>query len=135
MVQLALILLAYIATVSALWPLPKSLRTGSSAILLSPNFDIKLPSSYPKDLHDAVQRTKEYLKTDKLERLVVGRGELDTAAIKGAKHLSTLSLSLASTASNQARSVAQEAQVRFLSIWTRFSTNKSRFIARSRRPR
>ena len=107
---LALILTALIicSPAVALWPLPKDLQTGSKALRLAGNFDIQLSvQGAPADLQAAVARTKGYLKTDKLQRLVVGRGENDRAAIKSAKELSSLTVSL--TSSGTVRSVSEEA--------------------------
>jgi len=79
----------------ALWPIPTSLHTGSTALRLDPNFSIQVQvPSAPSDLSDAVSRTANYLKTDKLQRLVVGRGANQSAAISGSKVLKTLQLSL-----------------------------------------
>ncbi|TFK39092.1 N-acetylhexosaminidase [Crucibulum laeve] len=82
--------------VQALWPIPKSLQTGSGLLKLSSTFDINiLVTNPPQDLLDAVTRTKGFLKTDKLQRLVVGRGANDSAALAQAPSLSRLTLSLA----------------------------------------
>jgi hexosaminidase len=62
----------------------------------------------PADLQDAVTRTEGYLKTDKLGRLVVGRGANDSSAIHGAKQLSSLTVSLTST-NGPVRSISEEA--------------------------
>lgn len=103
-------LVAVSLPVSALWPLPKSIQTGSTAVSLAPNFDIKISvQNAPKDLRDAVTRTKAYLKNDKLERLVVGRGSSDSSAISGAKKLSALTVSLTSS-NGTVRSISDEAK-------------------------
>lgn len=106
---LAVVLAASSSTL-ALWPLPKNLQTGSTAVRLAPNFEIKLSINHaPADLQAAVLRTKAYLKTDKLERLVVGRGASDSHLISGAKSLS--SLTITHTASNGTiRSISDEAK-------------------------
>jgi hexosaminidase len=107
---LALILPALVifSPAFALWPLPKDLQTGSKALRLADNFDIQLSvQGAPADLKAAVTRTKGYLKTDKLQRLIVGRGENDRAAIKSAKELSSLTVSL--TSSGTVRSISEEA--------------------------
>jgi hexosaminidase len=109
--MLALILAGLLASssVSALWPLPTSLKTGSTALRLSSNFKINLSvQRAPADLQAAVTRTAGYLKTDKLERLVVGRGASDSNAIRSAKQLSVLTVSLTSTAET-VRSISDEA--------------------------
>jgi hexosaminidase len=108
---LALVLTALVALspASALWPLPTSLQTGSTGLLLAPNFNIKLSvGGAPADLQAAVKRTEGYLKTDKLGRLVVGRGANDSSAIHGAKQLSSLTVSLSST-NGTVRSISEEA--------------------------
>ena len=79
--------------VNALWPLPQSMTTGSSALLLSPTFDIEVNGPYPDDLKCAVARTLEYIQNDKHERLVVGRGSVDAGAIGYAETLRSLVVS------------------------------------------
>ena len=74
----------------ALWPLPRSITNGSSTLALSPAFEIEVNGPYPKDLRSAVVRTLEYIQNDKHERLVVGRGSADAAAIKSATTLCSL---------------------------------------------
>ena len=82
--------------VQALWPIPKSLETGTTFLTLAHSFDIKHTISHPpKDLLDAISRTKSYIHNDKLQRLVVGRGANDSAAVSHAKSLPVLSVSLA----------------------------------------
>jgi len=61
----------------------------------------------PSDLHDAVSRTIQHLKDDKLERLVVGRGAVDVPAVSMAKELTSLTLEL--TNGSQVRSISTEA--------------------------
>ncbi|KAK0464781.1 beta-hexosaminidase [Desarmillaria tabescens] len=90
-----LVLLLFAALrVSALWPLPQSLSTGSTHLRLSPSFDIALSGidSPPADLTDAISRTKQYLYNDKLQRLVVGRGANDAGVIASAASLERLTL-------------------------------------------
>lgn len=99
-----------LSSTSALWPLPKSLKTGSSALTLGSNFHINLSvKNAPADLQAAVLQTNQYLKTDNLGRLVVGRGSVDASAIKGAKKLSALTVSLDSGAKGPVRSISAEA--------------------------
>ncbi|KAG7444174.1 N-acetylhexosaminidase [Guyanagaster necrorhizus] len=80
--------------VSALWPIPQSISTGSTQLQLSPSFDITLSGieTPPGDLTDAISRTKQYLFNDKLQRLVEGRGASDADAIRSAQHLTKLTL-------------------------------------------
>ena len=52
--------------VQSLWPIPRSLHTGNTAVKLSKAFHIGLEvQSPPQDLLDAVSRTKSYLINDK----------------------------------------------------------------------
>ena len=96
--------------VLALWPLPRSLETGSSALKLAPDFDIHLDvQNAPSDIADAVSRTKYALKNDKLGRLVVGRGAADSSAVQGAKSLGSLQVSLEQGA--PVRSITEEARL------------------------
>lgn len=91
-----------------LWPIPRSLETGTTLLKLASNFDVKVHiQNPPQDLLDAVSRTKGYIQTDKLGRLVVGRGANDSTALQHAKSLPGLSLSLPSGAT--VRPIAEEA--------------------------
>ena len=103
-------LLAAFAPADALWPQPRSLKTGSAALKVSSGFDISVSSihSAPSDLKNAVTLTKNFVKNDKLERLVVGRGTVDAAAVAKAKTLSKLTLTLSKGAT--AHSITSEAQ-------------------------
>jgi hexosaminidase len=90
-----------IAPARALWPLPQSLQTGSTALKLSSSFDISLSlDNAPQDLVDAVARTKSSLQTDQLGRLIVGRGASDASAVASADELSTLTLQFTGTAAD-----------------------------------
>jgi hexosaminidase len=94
--------------VETLWPIPRSLQTGSSLLKISPSFDIHLNiNKPPKDLLDAVSRTKSYIHTDKLQRLVVGRGANDSVALARAPTLHGLSVSL--NGAMTSRAIAVEA--------------------------
>lgn len=99
MANFAALLTAVLAAVSpalALWPLPKSIESGTAALTLSSSFAINLDvSGASEDLLDAVKRTEDQIKNDKLERLVVGRGAADVQALGGAKGLGALTVSLA----------------------------------------
>ncbi|TFK39090.1 N-acetylhexosaminidase [Crucibulum laeve] len=93
----------------ALWPIPRSLQTGTSFVKLASNFDIENQvTNAPADLLDAIQRTKTLLATDKLQRLAVGRGLNDSTAVGKAQSLSRLTISLL-PGHTVARSIAQEA--------------------------
>lgn len=94
---------------SALWPLPKSLQTGTSTLTLAPNFAINLSvKNAPSDLKAAVAQTKTYLQKDALGRLVVGRGSSDAAGLKSASKLSSLTVSLDAGA-GKVQSISAEA--------------------------
>ena len=92
----------------ALWPIPRSLQTGSSFVKLSPSFDIELNgiSKPPSDLVDAISRTLYHLKKDRLQRLVVGRGDVDRGDVAKSPTLSKLMLSLNG---GQVKSIMEEA--------------------------
>ncbi|KAH9907122.1 N-acetylhexosaminidase [Fomitopsis serialis] len=103
--------LSVAAQVSALWPLPRNLTEGTTALRLSENFDVVLSSGIaepPQDLYDAIFRTRTHLFTDNLGRLVVGRGAGDVSAFETAAYLSTLTLSL--EPGSEVASVTVEAQ-------------------------
>ena len=79
----------------ALWPQPRDLRLGSTALLLSADFEIDLgKQDVPQDVKEAVERTRHHLYTDNLERLVVGRCSADTLALDGASMLPALIVEL-----------------------------------------
>lgn len=111
--KLAIILTSLVVASSpvyGLWPQPKSIQTGSTAVRLAPNFNIQVSvKNAPKDLQDAITQAKNYLQKDKLERLVVGRGSSDGGAISGAKSLSALTLSLTSS-NGTVRSISDESK-------------------------
>lgn len=94
----------------ALWPLPKNLSTGTTPLRLSPDFQILLSGVYhpPADLVAAVERTSNYLRTDKLQALVPDRGASSLGAIQHASSLSSLTLSL-TPASGEVKSISEEA--------------------------
>jgi hexosaminidase len=85
------------SSVLALWPIPTTLETGTTALKVSPSFyfDVQVPGA-PADLYEAVAQAQYYLETDKLGRLVVGRGANDTTALASAMTFSSLKLSLTS---------------------------------------
>lgn len=91
--------------VHALWPLPRSITTGSTGLVLSPAFQIEVEGPYPNDLRFAVARTLSYIQNDNLERLVVGRGSVDVAVIESAKQLPSLIVS-----SKDSKTIATEAR-------------------------
>ncbi|KAJ7162926.1 N-acetylhexosaminidase [Mycena filopes] len=92
----------------ALWPLPTGLSLGTTPVTLSKGFDIKIAiPNAPADLVAAVQRAKGYLAKDKLQALVVDRGASSASAIKKAKSLPSLTLSL--TSKGPVNSISKEA--------------------------
>lgn len=96
----------------ALWPLPQHLSTGTTPLRLSPDFQIHLSGVYhpPADLVAAVERTSNYLRTDKLQALVPDRGASSLGAIQNGNTLSSLTLSL-TPASGKVKSISEEAIV------------------------
>ncbi|KZT74571.1 glycoside hydrolase family 20 protein [Daedalea quercina L-15889] len=105
------LLSVFSVTVSALWPLPQNLTEGTTALRLSPSFEISISSGIadaPQDLYDAISRTITHLFTDKLGRLVVGRGASDVSAFETAAYLPSLTLSLES--GSEVLSITAEAQ-------------------------
>ncbi|KAA1478991.1 N-acetylhexosaminidase [Dentipellis sp. KUC8613] len=104
---LALYLTLYLGSVIAIWPLPRTLQQGSTPLLLSHDFAFKVSFSHPPgDLLSAISRSSSFLQNDKLERLVVGRGAADRAAISGAKQISSLKLVL--SGNRTVRSISEE---------------------------
>ncbi|KAJ7838793.1 beta-hexosaminidase [Mycena olivaceomarginata] len=92
------LVLAVIPHALALWPIPRTLKTGTDFLVLSPQFTIAVNvADPPQDLLDAVSETKGFLNNDKLQRLVVGRGSSDAVGVKTAKALPSLTLTLQST--------------------------------------
>ncbi|KAF7293004.1 Beta-hexosaminidase [Mycena indigotica] len=91
---------AVLPGVLALWPIPTTLTTGTSILVLSSTFTItvNVPNA-PQDLLDAVSRTKTYLATDNLQRLVVDRGASDAASFKASPALASLTITLQNTTS------------------------------------
>ena len=81
---------------SALWPMPRSLQIGTALLKLSSDFDIQLSGipQPPQDLLDAISRTGSHLYTDKLQRLIVGRGANDSAALIHAPSLARLTVAI-----------------------------------------
>lgn len=98
-----------VAPALALWPLPRQISTGTTALKLSPGFNINLSGvkHAPKDLTDAVERTKSFLRNDKLQALVVDRGASSAGAVQAAKSLKSLTISLVT--SSPVKSISEEA--------------------------
>ncbi|KZT28733.1 glycoside hydrolase family 20 protein [Neolentinus lepideus HHB14362 ss-1] len=92
---LVLVVAVFPVRVQCLWPQPTSITSGTTALNLSPRFYIQ-PDVYPPpaDLLAAITQTELYLRTDSMQRLVLGRGAYDMSAVQSAKTLSSLVLSL-----------------------------------------
>ncbi|KAI0927731.1 hypothetical protein AcV5_008188 [Taiwanofungus camphoratus] len=108
---LAAALFLVLSPTGALWPLPRSLEEGTTALRLSGVFHIAISPDIhnpPQDLWGAIGRTQQYLFTDNLGRLVVGRGASDVSAFEQASYLSELTLSLAP--GSTVLSITEEAQ-------------------------
>ena len=92
---LVTLLVAQAPSVSALWPLPQQVSTGSTPLHLAHDFFIDLSGvdDPPQDLIDAVACTQRYLHTDKLQFLVPDRGASYANSISNANTLSKLAIS------------------------------------------
>lgn len=102
------LLLALSGNVAALWPRPSTISTGSTRLRLSPQFSIDIAiKNAPKDLQDAVTRTKDFISNDKLQLLVPDRGASLASSLKTAKQLTTLTVSL--TGNRPVKSISDEA--------------------------
>ena len=99
--------LSLVAQVHGLWPIPRSLQTGSTPLILAKTFHIASIQNPPSDLTGAISRTLGHINNDKLQRLVVGRASADKAAVQHAKELPSLTLSLSKGA--KANSISEEA--------------------------
>lgn len=96
--------------VFAIWPRPQQLTTGNTTLRLSPNFLIQTShiDNVPSDLSDAIKRTSNFLKTDKLELLVPDRGASLSSTINSASTLHSLTLTLTNS-SGDVKSISEEA--------------------------
>ncbi|KAJ3568850.1 hypothetical protein NP233_g5442 [Leucocoprinus birnbaumii] len=101
----------YLPSALALWPRPQNLTTGTTPLRLAPDFSIKISgiSHLPKDLTDAVARTTNFLKTDKLQILVPDRGASLASTVKSAKTLQSLTISSISGTSTPIKSISEDA--------------------------
>ncbi|KAJ3997919.1 N-acetylhexosaminidase [Lentinula boryana] len=101
---------AVVSAVSALWPLPTQLSTGTTALILASDFDIDIStiSNPPEDLLDAISRTKGYIQNDQLEALVVDRGASYAQSLQNASSLSSLVLSFDSGFNGDPTSISEE---------------------------
>ncbi|KAJ3732372.1 N-acetylhexosaminidase [Lentinula guzmanii] len=102
---------AVVRAVSALWPLPTQLSTGTTALILASDFDIDISTitNPPEDLLNAISRTKGYIQTDQLEALVVDRGASYAQSLQNASSLSSLVLSFDSGFNGEPTSISEEA--------------------------
>lgn len=91
----------------ALWPIPRVLSSGNFTVKLNADFAIHvdIPKA-PNDLYAAVSRASSHLKTDRFERLVVGRSAVDAPLLADAAELTSLILSI--TEGRPVRSIAAE---------------------------
>jgi hexosaminidase len=100
----------YIPLALAIWPRPQNLTTGDTPLRLAPDFSIRIGiSEVPPDLSDAVSRTSNFLKTDKLQALVPDCGVSSSDAIQSAQTLQSLTISLSQNASRVMKSISQDA--------------------------
>jgi hypothetical protein len=107
LLTVAQLVLLYTLSASALWPIPRSLSTGTSPLKLSSSFRIHVASVYPSDVHDAAKRTQYLLFHDHLARLVPDRGRSDENVLKHAPVLQGLKLVLDSEA-KETKGIAAE---------------------------
>ena len=93
---------------TGLWPMPRGLAVGNTAVHLAGDFSIHLSiPDAPADLLSSVSTVEFQLQHDSFQRLVVGRAAADTAAIAPARKLRILDVSL--TSYGIVRPVAEEA--------------------------
>jgi len=98
------------SSVFAIWPRPQQLTAGNTTLRLSPDFKIQTShiANVPSDLSDAIKRTSNFLKTDKLELLVPDRGASLSSTINSANTLRSLTLTLTHS-SGSVKSISEEA--------------------------
>ncbi|KAF8877161.1 glycoside hydrolase superfamily [Gymnopilus junonius] len=94
---------------SAIWPRPRQISTGHTALKLSPSFDIDTSSikNAPQDLSDAVTCIIDHLRNDNLHAFVVNRSTSSAGVIKSANSLR--SLTLMHVSSSPVESISDEA--------------------------
>jgi hexosaminidase len=102
-------LLALAAPALSLWPIPRALTTGNATLLLNKHFLIDLDPSLKAvpDLTAAMGRVNDQLRSDKLGRLVPGRGRTDAPSFPNAKSIERLILK--TTDGQQLKPIAEEA--------------------------
>ncbi len=92
----------------SLWPQPASVSSANNTLLLSNAFTIRSElKSTPSDLQGAIAKAEGFLKSDKLGRLIVGRGTSDIPTFEFAKALQSLTLRL--NEGSTVQSIATEA--------------------------
>lgn len=98
----------------ALWPQPRQITTGTTPLKLASGFSIEVTGikKVPSDLTAAISRSKGQLTSDNLQPLVVDRGASSKGAVKSAKSLKSLSVSLLPTA-GPVKSISEEAVLPF----------------------
>jgi hexosaminidase len=94
----------------ALWPHPRNVQNGEKALRLANNFKINVVGHSDADLTAAISRTQQYLKNDKLGRLVLGRGSGDVVTLESAAQLHTLTLSWGAGPRANSGGISREAQ-------------------------
>ena len=101
--------LSLLSTTYALWPQPRQITTGTTALRLARDFSVSLAgvNGAPKDLQDAVRRTQDSLKKDKLQPLVPDRGASNKGSVSSAPTLRTLRLRY--TGQGKVKSISDEA--------------------------
>lgn len=87
-----------IVTALAVWPRPQNMTIGMTPLRLSSDFSIRTSGirQVPQDLSDAIHRSSNYLKADKLGALVPDRGASSARKVSSAHSLQSLILSLES---------------------------------------
>lgn len=102
------LIFSFASRASCIWPMPRSLDTGQTPLVLSSDFTFQVQvRDAPTDLNEAVSRTQSFLKNDQVGRLVVGRGTGDLPLLSSARQLRSLQLDL--FGGNKAQSIAHEA--------------------------
>jgi hexosaminidase len=99
----------FVSPALAIWPRPQNMTTGNTALRLSSQFSIKFSGGQmPTDLSDAISRTENFLKTDKLQALVPDRGASSSGVVSSAHTLNSLTISL-SKGSGTVKSISEDA--------------------------
>jgi hexosaminidase len=102
--------LSHVSHVLAVWPLPRSIETGSVSLKLDKELDVALELHHhdaPRDLLDAISTTKHYIRNDRHRRLVVSRGLTDKGSLQSAPTMRSLVLKISNNSG--VRSIMDEA--------------------------